>query len=206
MIKNIIFDWSGTLIDDVSFTYRATMKVFEKIGIENITLEKFKEEFTLPYMDFYKKFKKDADKKIIDGCFDKELDLINKSKLFPETKEILNFLQQRKIKMIILSSYLQESLEREIKDNDLQNFFLDINGSVHDKTEVVLEIMQKNNFKPAETIYVGDMVHDIDTGKKAEIITVIVSCGYQSKKVLLEKSPDFLIEDLGELKNIVLSV
>ena len=206
MIKNVIFDWSGTLVDDVSFTYRATMKVFEKIGIENITLEKFKEEFTLPYMDFYKKFKKDADKKIIDASFDKELNLINKSKLFPETKEVLNFLQQRKIKMIILSSYLQESLEREIKDDNLQNFFLDINGSVHDKTEVVLEIMQKNNFKPVETIYVGDMVHDIDTGKKAEIITVIVACGYQSKEVLLEKSPDFLIEDLGELKNIVLSV
>lgn len=206
MIKNIIFDWSGTLIDDVAFTYSATMKVFEKIGLEKITMEKFKEEFTLPYMDFYKKFKKNADKRIIDNSFDKELDLINKSKLFPEVKEVLNFLQKRKIKMIILSSYFQESLEREIKDNDLQDFFSDINGSVHDKTEVIIEIMQKNNFKPTETIYVGDMVHDIDTGKKAGVITVIVSCGYQLKQVLLEKNPDFLIKNLEELKNIVLSI
>ena len=106
MIKNIIFDWSGTLSDDVIFTYSATMKVFEKIGIAEITLEKFKEEFTLPYMNFYKKFKNNPDKKIIDETFDKELNLINKAKLFLEVKEVLNFLQQRKIKMIILSSYL----------------------------------------------------------------------------------------------------
>lgn len=204
MIKNIIFDWSGTLSDDVIFTYSATMKVFEKIGIAEITLEKFKEEFTLPYMNFYKKFKNNPDKKIIDETFDKELNLINKAKLFLEVKEVLNFLQQRKIKMIILSSYLQESLEREIKENNLQDFFSDVNGSVHDKTEVVSEIMQKNNFKPAETIYVGDMVHDIETGIKAGIITVIVACGYQSKKVLLEKNPDFLIENLEELKKIIL--
>ena len=95
-------------------------------------------------------------------------------------------------------------MEREIKENNLQDFFSDVNGSVHDKTEVVSEIMQKNNFKPAETIYVGDMVHDIETGIKAGIITVIVACGYQSKKVLLEKNPDFLIENLEELKKIIL--
>ena len=206
MIKNIIFDWSGTLIDDVIFTYSATIKVFEKIGIEEITLEKFKEEFILPYMNFYKKFKNNPDKKIIDEWFDKEMDLINKSKLFPEVKEVLEFLKQKEIKMIILSSYCQESLEREIKDNNLQNFFLNINGSVYDKTEAVIEIMQKNNFKKEETICVGDMTYDIDMGKKAKIKIVAISQGYQSKEKLLEKNPDFLIENLGELKEIVLSL
>jgi phosphoglycolate phosphatase len=203
MIKNIIFDWSGTLIDDVIFTYSATMKVFEKIGLENITLGKFKKEFTLPYMNFYKKFKKDANKEIIDKLFDEELNLINESKLFPETKEVLDFLKQRKIKMIILSSYLQESLEKEIKENNLQNFFLDINGGVYNKIQVIAEIIHKNSFKPQKTIYVGDMIHDIDAGKKAKVITVAVSHGYQLKQTLLEKNPDFLIENLKELKNII---
>ena len=206
MIKNIIFDWSGTLIDDVVFTYSAAMKVFGKIGLENITLEKFKKEFTLPYMDFYKKFKKDADKKIIDKWFDKEMNLINNSKLFPETKEVLDFLKQRKIKMIILSSYLQESLEKEIKDNNLQNFFLDVNGSVYNKIEEISNVMHKNNFKSDETIYIGDIAYDVDVGKKAKVVTVAVSQGYQPKEKLLEKNPDFLIENLGELKNIVLSI
>lgn len=203
MIKNVIFDWSGTLIDDVVFTYSAAMKVFEKIGLENITLEKFKEEFTLPYMDFYKKFKEDADKEIIDEWFDKEMNLINKSKLFPETKEVLRFLKERRIKMIILSSYLQKSLEKEVKDNDLRNFFLDINGSVYDKIEAIPNIMQKNNFKPDETVYIGDIAYDVDVGKKAKVITVAVSQGYQSKEKLFEKNPDFLIENLEGLKNII---
>jgi len=64
--------------------------------------------------------------------------------------------------------------------------------------------MQKNNFKPEETICVGDMTHDIDMSRKAGIKIVAVSYGYQSKEKLLEKNPDFLIEDLRELKNIIL--
>lgn len=205
MIKNVIFDWSGTLMDDVIFSYNATMKVFEKIGLEKITLEEFKKEFVLPYMDFYKKFKKNADKKIIDDIFNREIGLINKSKLFPEVREILDFLKRKKIKMVILSSYHQEGLEKEIKDNDLQNFFADVNGGVHDKVSAISEIIQRNNLRPEETVCVGDMTHDIDAGKKANLITVAVLCGYQSKDKLLQKDPDFLIDSLKELKGIIVS-
>lgn len=205
MIKNVIFDWSGTLIDDVIFSYNATMKVFEKIGLQKITLEEFKKEFVLPYMDFYKKFKKNADKETIDDLFNEEIDLINKSRLFPEAKEILDFLKQKKINMVILSSYNQKGLEKEVKDNNLQNFFADINGGVHDKVAAISEIMQRNNLKPEETVCIGDMTHDIDAGKKANLITVAVSCGYQSKEKLFQKNPDFLVDSLKELKDIIVS-
>jgi phosphoglycolate phosphatase len=60
-----------------------------------------------------------------------------------------------------------------------------------DKNEVIMEIMNINSFKPRETIYIGDMEHDIDAGKKAGVITVAVSFGYNLKKALLEKTPIF---------------
>jgi beta-phosphoglucomutase-like phosphatase (HAD superfamily) len=31
MIKNIIFDWSGTLVDDFDAVYKAAMKIFKKV-------------------------------------------------------------------------------------------------------------------------------------------------------------------------------
>jgi len=206
MIKNIIFDWSGTLSDDFASVYNTTMKVFRGIGLESITLEKFKTEFTIPYMNFYKKFKKNVNKKDIDELFSKEIDLIDSPKLFPEAKDILEFLKQKKIKIVLLSSYPQKQLEEDIKIYKFQNFFIDINGSVHNKVETIAKIMNRNNFKPKETACIGDMTHDIDAGKKAEITTIAVSQGYQPKEKLLEKNPDFLIDNLGELKNLILTI
>ena len=203
MIKNIIFDWSGTLSNDLVPVYNATMKVFEKIGLDTLTLKEFKKEYTLPYMNFYKKFKKGVNKKNLDKLFSKEIGLTNSPKPFLEGEEVLEFLKQKKIKMVLLSSCPQKQLEEDIKNYEFQNFFIDVNGSVHNKVETIVETMHRNNFKSAETIYVGDMTHDIDTGKKAGIMTVAVSYGYQSREILLEKNPDFLIENLRELKNII---
>ena len=206
MIKNIIFDWSGTLSDDLVSVYTAVMGIFKKLGLKVLTLEEFKKEFTLPYMEFYRKFKKDVDREELQKLYAEEIELVAKPRPFLEAKEVLEFLRQKEIKMILLSVYLQKQLEEEIEDYKFQNFFVDVNGSVYDKTEIVIEIMSKNNFKSDETIFIGDMTHDIDAGKKAGVTTVAVSYGYQSKEKLLEKNPDFLIENLGELKNIVLSL
>lgn len=203
MIKNIIFDWSGTLSDDLISNYIAVMETFKKLGLEILTLEEFKKEFTLPYMEFYKKFKKDVSKKRVKELYTKEIGLTDKSKPFLKVKETLKFLKQKKIKMVLLSSCLQKQLEEDIENYKFQNYFIDVNGSVYNKVEAITEVIRRNNFKPEETIYIGDMTHDIDAGKKAGVITVVVSYGYQSKEKLLEKNPDFLIENLRELKNII---
>lgn len=205
MIKNIIFDWSGTLSDDFVSVYIAVMEVFKKLGLEVLTLGEFKKEFTLPYMEFYRKFKKDVSKEEVQKLYSREIELVDKPKPFPEAKEVLEFLERKEIKMVLLSVYLQKRLEEEIKNYKFQDFFINVYGNAYDKTEAIIKIMRKNNFKPKETICVGDMTHDVDAGKKAKVITVAVSCGYQSKEKLLEKNPDFLIETLGELKNIILA-
>lgn len=204
MIKNVIFDWSGTLSDDLVSVYTAVMEIFKKLGLEVLTLEEFKKEFTLPYMKFYRKFEKNVSKEELQELYSREIELVDKPKPFPEAREILEFLKQREIKMVLLSVYLRKQLNEEIEHYKFQNFFADVNGSIYDKTEVVIKIMQKNNFKCEETIFVGDMTHDVDAGKKAGVKTVAISQGYQSKEKLLEKNPDFLIENLRELKDIVL--
>ena len=55
-IKNIIFDWSGTISDDFTPVYQASTLVFKKLGREPISIEEFKREFALPYMLFWNKY------------------------------------------------------------------------------------------------------------------------------------------------------
>ncbi len=64
MIRNIIFDWSGTLSNDLIPVYTATMNVFRKLGLKTLSLEEYKKEFTLPYIHFYHKHKKNWKKRL----------------------------------------------------------------------------------------------------------------------------------------------
>ncbi len=53
MIRNIIFDWSGTLVDDLPAVWKATNYVLRQADRAEMTLEQFRAEFSLPFTNFY---------------------------------------------------------------------------------------------------------------------------------------------------------
>jgi len=68
-VKNIIFDYSGTLRDDLDWTFAITMRVFEKLGRKPISLEEYRNQMCLPYMNFYVKYFPNVGQKRIDSPF-----------------------------------------------------------------------------------------------------------------------------------------
>ena len=55
MIRNVIFDWSGTLVNDLSAVWRATNYTFTQSGRAEMSLEQFRAEFSLPFDQFYER-------------------------------------------------------------------------------------------------------------------------------------------------------
>ena len=55
MIRNIIFDWSGTLVDDLPAVWKATNYVLAQAERAEMTLEQFRAEFCLPFTSFYER-------------------------------------------------------------------------------------------------------------------------------------------------------
>jgi len=53
VIRNIIFDWSGTLVDDLPAVLKASNFVLTQAGKEEMSLEQFRAEFSLPFTKFY---------------------------------------------------------------------------------------------------------------------------------------------------------
>ena len=51
MFKNLIFDWSGTLVDDLALTLDASNYVFSQYGKPCMDRDEFRAEFQLPYPD-----------------------------------------------------------------------------------------------------------------------------------------------------------
>lgn len=201
MIKNIIFDLSGVLIDDVREVYSGYMHLFRLHNIKEITLEQFKDQFILPYYIFMKKYLKNKSIKELKKQYYEYYKSKNfKPKPFKQVKPILDFLKKKQIKMIVLSAKRQVFVEKELQQFSLKKYFTAIYGSVKDKAKVINKILKKHNFSPHETAYVGDMAHDIDAGKAGNVTTIAVLTGYQSKDKLEKSNPDYIIKNLTELK------
>lgn len=205
MIKNIIFDWCGTLSDDFILVYSTAMNIFKKLGLKTIPIEQYRKEFCLPYMDFYKKYT-NTPKEELDKYFLEEFTKLGEPKLFLGVKGSLETLKKKGFNMIILSSHQQPKLEKEIENNGLNGCFLEVIGSTHDKLKVIKDIVRTHKFSSEETVYVGDMVHDIKAGKKADLKTVGITWGFQDRSRLGKASPDFLIDDITELEGVLENV
>ena len=177
MIKNIIFDWSGVINDDVITVHRAIMAMFKKFGVREISLDEFKKEWEQPHMRFYNKygiFTTGEEKKVVEE--EKVLysaaynSMLSKYPIKPHShiKDTLQNFKKAGIKMIVISSNLRETLLSDIEEFGLQGIFDEINSDVHDKTEDIEETIQRNNFKTEETIFIGDTAHEVGAGKKFE--------------------------------------
>ena len=53
MLRNFIFDWSGTLVDDLGPVIEATNAVLGRYGLAALDREAFRRQFRLPYREFY---------------------------------------------------------------------------------------------------------------------------------------------------------
>ncbi|MFC0848017.1 HAD family hydrolase [Streptomyces noboritoensis] len=52
---HLVWDWNGTLLDDITAVIEATNAAFEELGLEPITLERYRELYCVPIPRFYER-------------------------------------------------------------------------------------------------------------------------------------------------------
>ncbi|MER5967798.1 HAD hydrolase-like protein [Streptomyces sp. NPDC002057] len=71
--KHLVWDWNGTLLDDTGAVIGATNAAFAELGLEEITLERYRELYTVPVPKFYERLMgrlpTDAEWTVMDGAF-----------------------------------------------------------------------------------------------------------------------------------------
>jgi len=204
MIKAIILDWSGVVSDDLKVVYSITAKLFRRLGKEFISLAEFREKFDLPFMDFYRKMGVGLDKGRLEKMYE-EIFYENglRPKPFPFAGRTLTMLNKRGIKLAVLSAHPQHFLEKEIDDYGFRHHFSHVFGGVHDKRKDIKKVLKKMGASREETLFVGDMTHDLEAGSRAGILTAAVLSGYHSREKLESKGPNFIMNDLRDLRFVV---
>lgn len=204
VIRNVIFDWSGTLVDDLPAVWEASNHVFRQAGVPPLTLEEFRAEFRLPYLGFYEKFVPKVPIADLEGWFHSRFAECQDSVVpLPHARELLEFCSHRGLRAFVFSAVHPRHLGTQAEVTGFRPYFEKIYGGVADKRTQILGLLQDNGLDPDATMFVGDMQHDIDTAKAGGVHSVAVLTGYNSLTQLRESGPDLIVEHLGELQHLL---
>lgn len=208
-IKAVVFDASGTILDDIDTVWRANLDAYVALGYDGPkTLEEFRTVFRLPVSEFHKA-------NGIPTALLPEIDQVFRRsyppyasavKVFPEVEAVLSALQEQGKILGVVSNIPTLFLREHFRKLGINGYFHTVTGQEDcdeqkPSAKPILATLDKLGVKPRETVYVGDMEEDIIAGKRANVVTVAIVRGesYHPRWRLERKRPDFLITNLSEL-------
>jgi phosphoglycolate phosphatase len=204
VIRNIIFDWSGTLVDDLPAVLKASNHVLTQSGRPAMTLEQFRAEFALPFKKFYDRHTPDVPMDQLEAWFHAEFRESQDSVVeLPHARKFLEFCRAHKIRTFLLSTVHGEYFDTQCKVTGFDAFLDKPYTDVWDKREKIHDILRENNLKPDETLFIGDMEHDIETARHGGVHSCAVLTGYNTLEQLRSAKPDLIVEHLDELKRVL---
>jgi phosphoglycolate phosphatase-like HAD superfamily hydrolase/ADP-ribose pyrophosphatase YjhB (NUDIX family) len=204
VIRNIIFDWSGTLVDDLPAVWEATNFVFKQAGINEMTLDEFRAEFCLPFKKFYDKFLPDVSMDRLETWFRSQFQRSQDSVVpLPHAREYLQFCRTHGLRTYVLSSVHPELFAVQAEVTGFAPYIDEAFVGIWDKREKIHGIIAQHKLVADETLFIGDMQHDIETAKHGGVHSCAVLTGYNNLAQLRAADPDLIVEHLGELRELL---
>jgi len=204
MIRNVILDWSGTLVDDLGPVLDATNGIFREYGRQPLTRGEFRRHFRLPFSGFYAEWLPEAAPDDLEAHYERHFDKLQDGiELLPGAREFLELCLRTQRRTFLLSTIKPGHFERQAARLGVTDLFEHCYVGIMDKREKIREILASRSLDPAATIFVGDMVHDLEAARHGGILGVAVLTGFDPPDKLLDGQPDLIVRDLRALAAIL---
>ncbi len=218
MYQYILFDLDGTLTDPKIGICKSVQYALNAAGIIEDNLDSL-EPFIGPplkdsFMQMYHMSSEEAEKAIekyrerfsVTGLYENDI--------YPGIRELLSHLKAAGKKLAIASSKPTVFVEQILKHFEIYEYFAVVVGSELDgrrgkKEEVVEEALhrllgkEKEHYK--KCVMVGDRKYDVEGAKAFGIDSIGVSYGYGGREELKQAGVTYLVNQVGELDQLLLS-
>lgn len=189
MKKTVIYDWNGTLLDDLDLCIELLNNMLSKRDIPTVDKIKYKEIFTFPVKDYYLAagfdFFKESFESLAPEFMNPYVERYTECSLVKNVKEVLESLKNMNMNIVVLSATKHDYLIEQVSAFNIDHYFTEMIGikDIHakGKIEEARDWMLKNDLNPDECIMIGDSIHDSEVAESLGIDCLLITTGHQSK-------------------------
>lgn len=219
----IIWDWNGTLLDDVDAGVNALNKMLVARGLPTITRTFYRANFGFPVRPFYTQIGMNPDVEWEQICEEFHANLhAEPQHIRPDTRATLDYVRSKGVRQSILSALRQDLLLRDTAAEQVQNFFEEIYGvdnldgatKLSRGQDLMVKLLgvpkvEKQTCDPATgylagpVYFIGDTLHDAEVGVALGAIPILVDGGHQNSDRLRAAGCPVAATLLDAVKSII---
>ncbi len=192
MDKWIIWDFNGTIIDDVDLCLTIINSMLRRRDLPLLSLADYQNVFDFPVRTYYRQVGFDMDREPFPRLAAEYMDQYQPASFScPLRKNIvgvLDYLSSRGYRQILLSATKRDFLIRQLTHYNLIRFFDPILGLDdiygRSKSEMAADWFQKAGLDPEKGVLVGDTVHDQTVAQTLRCRAVLLAGGHNSRERL----------------------
>jgi len=190
--EHVIWDWNGTLFDDVNWCMGVINTMLAKRGIQKLHgIADYHDVFCFPIIEYYRNVGFDFECESFEALAAEFIALYhsNKSgncKLHINAETALSSIFESGVSQTILSASEINILMSQVSEFDIAGYFDEILGIsdiyAKSKLDIGQDYIARKNIKNA--VLIGDTKHDYEVAMTLGIDCILIPSGHQSKSEL----------------------
>ena len=192
MIRHIIWDWNGTLVDDMPLALRVMNRMLARRNMPFLSEDRYLATFDHPVQNFYRNLGFDFSAEPFDNIAHEfgqgyKADWASCS-LHAGAREALEQFHSLGLSQSILSASERGVLERNVNYFKLSGLLSDLSALedhlAHSKLEQGLKWHAASKLCPSEIVLIGDTTHDFEVARALGCKCILFAGGHQSRQRL----------------------
>lgn len=197
-MRHIIWDWNGTLLNDIEIILQATNAYSKTIGRDSIDLQTYRSHNVRPFRLLYERLAgrtlEDDEVTAISQAFgEKYMALLPEAQLADDATDALEMARRAGISQSLLSLWTHDDLLELVRKFGVDEYFVLIEGITKfgegKKYDALVRHLQSlatvtGGLKPDDILLIGDVADDAEAAEKAGIDCILVATGMDSRENL----------------------
>lgn len=205
-VRHLVWDWNGTLLDDVAACVTAINCMLGRRNLELIGRDRYLDTFRFPVQGYYRTLGfnlEEEDWDLMAREFHADYDGAAKAaQLRPDAIETLDHIKSLGTPMSVLSASETGILMRMLERTKIDNYFKSVHGlsDLYGESKLALgrAMMADLAVDPASVVLVGDTIHDYEVACELGCRCILVTGGHQSES-RLRTCDCVMVAALGDL-------